>query len=203
MTTAAFLHSVKITDAPKLRRLGRKNEIVFEFAPGVNVLAGPNGSGKSSLLQFLSQDYHDGVKIRAKKGGTRFFDFEKQNPRTQELCTVPAGAYGFSLLARMQLAGSHGQVTSTILQVIAKEPTAALYFLDEPEQALDTKQIEALASSLIALGQAGGQAVLATHHPRLILEPSFHVIELRRGYVTRTAKHALTVGQLAETRLRR
>ena len=185
--------------------MGRKDETVFEFARGVNILAGPNGSGKSSLLQFISEGNSDrkSVEVRVKKGRVRLFDFEKQNPRTLDPTAGPTGMYGYGILAHMGMAGSHGQITSRLLKIITMEPTEILYLLDEPEQALDSKQIEILAGSLIALAKAGGQVVLATHYPRLILEPSFHVVELRRGYTTRIAKHALAVGQLAEARLRR
>lgn len=136
----------------------------LSFDPGYNVLIGPNGSGKSSILFAIVQCK------RCAKGLTgrpeyRFFDAEKQNPRTQ--------SYLENLFQVQAMFRSHGQ---TMQAVWANFPQTNILILDEPETALDIDGIFVLRDKLLMWE---GQVIIASHNPILWLG---NCMELEEGY---------------------
>lgn len=175
-----MLHFIKV-DKNNLKRLGMKKDI-FTFTPGVNVLVGNNGCGKSSLIEFMTKN-PKGIEVIADPCQYRFFDFEKNNPRVLDPYQGNENLFVFNTASRMGINGSHGQLTKKIIKVIKKEPTEYIYIMDEPEQGLDFNGINELVDILINYINKGGQAIIATHSPKIILNRNFNIIELTPNYV--------------------
>jgi predicted ATPase len=163
----------------------------YEFKPGINLLVGANGSGKSSLLHALRPKNMDAKLCdleldRSKVAHPRllFFDFEKDNPRTKSLTLLQAdGLENFSRFSALFESKflSHGESSRKLLRSLAAETKAEdIVVLDEPEQALDFEGLQLLKAVLAELPTP--QVIIATHSPFLILEPSYHAIELTPGY---------------------
>jgi len=166
---------------------GKVKERTFTFQPGVNVLVGSNGSGKSTILEVLkshamergSNDYVKSSELTFVTGkeqsNLRLFDFERQNPRTQDSI---GDCGGFQVASFFQ---SHGetnrQLTKGLLET--KDIDDAIVVLDEPDQALDFDGVFALFRQLEHC--KARQVLVSVHHPLLVLS-NFTAIELVAGY---------------------
>jgi len=167
------IKSVEITSTAMKKRIKKRK---LQFKPGPNVIIGPNGSGKSSLLEVIM----DFEKKRTSDciitfiPGTYYaFDFEKQNPRKSQHFTTGLDIYSRFL--------SHGESNKAIIGMLkGGEAKDAMFFLDEPEQALDIDGIEQLLS--IVETSESSQILIVTHHPHIITHPMFNVVELEKGY---------------------
>jgi predicted ATPase len=187
----ACVHTVRVWDERWLKRFGGPDEGKksrrFDFKPGVNLIVGPNGSGKSSLLELIWNNI--AVKRKDRRGMAMFcdpglfrrFDFEKDNPRgrTEGLMMMELSAIQMHFASTSH---SHGETTAKLLEMLARDQQRHFraYLFDEPEQALDPVGLMVLRQQLLHTGAR--QVILATHALPLILEPSFHVVELRLGY---------------------
>jgi len=193
---AGSLQIVTIEIGSYLKRLGRRKPVTFQFEPGVNVLAGPNGCGKSSLIEAIFGNAEmkrteppQGVTVESTKGTYFAFDFEKDNPRTKDPHFQPPSMFGFALSAHLGTAGSHGQITLGLSQHLREHAGEALFVLDEPDQALDFESTAALVEIMKEAANSGSQVIAAAHHPLILLEPSFNVIEMKRGYLAGVRQH--------------
>lgn len=174
----------------------------LRFEPGVNLLIGPNGSGKSTVIECLKREVLVAKKkdrwgydekdqkryatwyIEGPPMPIFYFDFEKDNPRVGDIGSLD----DITAFKRMSMkwtyeSKSHGQFTRDVLKELeekaSKDGRTAFVVMDEPEQALDLDNLRALHRILTTVPM---QAVVATHCPFLIADPSFNCIETRPGY---------------------
>lgn len=190
------------------QRVGKTRWTVW-FEPGVNLLVGPNGSGKSTVIECLRKEVL--VKEKKDKWGTKlrdqkrhatwhlypggedlhilYFDFEKDNPRVGESGSLMDLASFRRMDMKWRYAmKSHGQFTRDVLAEFeekrAKTKGRVFVVMDEPEQALDLDGLRKLHASLT--GKKGRhpvtQAIIATHHPFLMADAAFNIIETDPGY---------------------
>lgn len=193
----ACVRIVRVWEKHWLKRLsgpdeGKKSRR-FDFQPGVNLIIGPNGSGKSSLIELIWGNI--AVKRRDRRGMAMFcdpgmfrkFDFERDNPRgrTEGLMMMEFSAIQMHFASQCH---SHGETTAKLLEMLMRDKQRSFrgYIFDEPEQALDPVGLMVLRQQL--LHTSARQVIIATHALPLILEPSFHVVEMRPGY-----RHELAV----------
>jgi predicted ATPase len=164
--------SVKISGEMKDRI--NKEEIFFK--PGPNVIIGENGSGKSSLFQVLlqpSKEIKETCKVDSIAGTYYAFDFEKDNPRKKGFISEMS-----HITSRFV---SHGQSNQAIIKCMTQDDAKnCMFFLDEPEQALDINGLKLLISTVEK--SKASQILIITHHPFIILNPIFNVIELTDEY---------------------
>ncbi len=175
------------TPSDKCRDRLATKQAEFSFYQGVTLLIGANGSGKSSLLRAMRPKTASGKFEVSEDDSVKYglyFDFEKDNPRTSsfELLTAKGEMSFARMFARLDSEfDSHGETQRKILKTLARDATPEhLVLLDEPEQALDYEGLVLLKQTLREL--TSPYVVVATHSPYLILNPSFHVIELTTGY---------------------
>jgi predicted ATPase len=163
----------------------KKNKLIFK--PGPNVIIGPNGSGKSTLFSLLtskSDNIKDVCNIDCIAGDYYCFDFEKDNPRKREYIKN-----GFDVGSRMM---SHGEVNKLIIKKMnTSDVNNVLFLLDEPEQALDMDGLRELLE-IIKTSNAK-QILINTHHPFLILDKIFNVVELEDGYFDKIANFIVDI----------
>ena len=165
---------IKVVIAGEIKK--RIKEDIIHFKPGINLIIGENGCGKSSLFKLLthpSEEEKEVCKVDSIIGTYYLFDFEKDNPRkSSSITTMP------QITSRLM---SHGESNKAIIQLMAKEESKnCMFFMDEPEQALDIKGIKMLLK--IIKSSKALQINIITHHPYLILDPMFNIIELSEGY---------------------
>lgn len=172
----------------------------FHFKEGVNILCGPNGSGKSTLLEAIEGCAGKGnerpTKIKAElvdydPGPFKKFDFEKDNPRCQNI--VEAGGFAQFAFGMRAKFSSHGETTRELLRQLMDGFERACVLIDEPEQALDMQGLHKLVEQLKA--SKARQIIIASHSPNLILDPGFNVVELEEGYRTKVGLNTLALGK--------
>ena len=180
----------KLTPTGIKSRLSHPQES-YEFKAGVNLLVGQNGCGKSSLL-YAMRPRHAAEKLctyeldrsKVKQVSLLWLDFEKDNPRTKSMFDREIdGQDNFSrtVASFHSKFMSHGESSRMLLRTLEQEVTEEnLVILDEPEQALDFAGLQELKRVLARLPVQ--QVIIATHSPWLILEPSYHVVELTPNY---------------------
>lgn len=173
MSSKTLIKKVKILDEAYKKRIAT-HELTFE--PGPNLLIGSNGSGKSTLLSMLTKRVKVDSKsmyVESNSGTFYSFDFEKDNPR------ISAQVNG--LIDVVSRFNSHGETVIAILdRLISEEVENSLIFMDEPEQALDVEAINSFID--IVTKSSASQMIIATHHPLLILNPVFNIVEMTPGY---------------------
>ncbi len=140
----------------------------MSFRQGVNLLVGDQGCGKSTLFQVIRSMAagkciadagilaEDGTKVVS-------YDFEKENPRTQDMRTSKR-PFMFDLACHKH---SHGQAINALLAGIDKESGITL-LMDEPDMALSIRSIAALVGKIRQSVKAKCQIIAAVHNPLLI-----------------------------------
>jgi len=143
---------------------------VFTFVEGINLIVGENGSGKSMLLKSIlgNGKVHGGqVAKMVGSGSYKFFDTEKDNPRTKDPNLMADSMYGFAIGSRLMM--SHGETMKPILTGFEKDKAFennTLVMIDEPEMALSFKtQLVVAKSWANAVQKKNLQFVVATHSP--------------------------------------
>ena len=178
--------SVQLTER-YAERVGATDERTITFESGINLLVGPNGSGKSTVIEAMmnaTEGHESGAGNKGVVVATsgrisgHFFDFEKGNLRTK--ATMSQGDLFFVQLGSKMR--SHGEMNRFVARGLLDERKVegGAVFLDEPDQALDFDGVVQLVSWLRDCKAA--QAIVAVHHPLLVLQPDFNVIEMREGY---------------------
>lgn len=187
------LHSITFGNDNWGKRLATGPRTFTFPAQGVTVLCGPNGTGKSTILASIKdgpiKPGHSFVFAEVNKTddvGVIKFDFERDSPRSDP------GTFG-GMAARHK---SHGQISGQVLTAltdglaVVPETKPLLFVFDEPEQAFDVDGLERLHAWLMTLAnRPRTQVIIATHSPFLILEPTFHVIEMVPGYQAKVQEH--------------
>jgi predicted ATPase len=129
-----------------------------EFKDGVNVLVGENGSGKSSIIHLITGDSDKSLfSLVADKVSFRFFDTEKQNPRTLNPELQPD--YGFALASRF---GSHGEAMFPVLMA-SKDFKDTILFVDEPEAGISLTNQMKIFKCFKSIIKNNCQVILTTH----------------------------------------
>ena len=143
------------------------------FRPGMNLLVGDQGCGKSSLLLALRsgsecKDDHQARAVRDKVDivyspcASRFFDFEKDNPRT-----LPS--FGKNVQFQIgSMSKSHGETAWAILESLEGLSAGDVLMVDEPDSALSPRSVKKLVQAFKSLIDKGVQIVAAVHNPYLI-----------------------------------
>ena len=139
------------------------------FVPGVNLLVGDQGCGKSSLLKAIQEG---GSPTKSRKGPqvqiqcttchSKFFDFEKDNPRIQ-------ASFGSDVRAQVgAMFSSHGETNRAILKCLDDVKAGELVMMDEPDTALSLRSCKMLVQKFVTLAERGAQIIAAVHNPWVI-----------------------------------
>lgn len=173
-----MLHKLRFNQAFRCFKQGE----IFEFRPGVNLLVGDQGAGKSTMFQVIVSCSRGKKPIAdvgtlADEGTSLFsFDFEKENPRMQDMRTNSRPCT-FNVATRFS---SHGQTVNAIVAEIDKQRDTTL-LMDEPDMALSVRSVAVLAEKFRRSAEAGNQLIAAVHNPLLIQAfPEVYSIEHRR-----------------------
>lgn len=130
----------------------------IDFKDGINVLVGENGSGKSSTIHLITGDSDKNLfSLEADKISFRFFDTEKQNPRTLNPELQPN--YGFALASRF---GSHGEAMLPVLMA-SKDFKDTILFVDEPEAGISLTNQKKIFNCFKDIVKNNCQIILTTH----------------------------------------
>ena len=158
-----------ITFAEKWRCFEEGDSVTF--VPGVNLLVGDQGSGKSSLLKAIQAG---GASAKNAQGPqvqlcctpcrTKFFDFEKDNPRTKAY-------FGSDIRAQVgAMFSSHGETNRAIIKGLDGLEAGDLVMMDEPDTALSLRSCKMLVQKFVTLAERGIQIIAAVHNPWVILK---------------------------------
>lgn len=158
-------------------RVFRKGE-VYAFQGGVNLLVGDQGCGKSSMLGLLARP--DPRIIHVDTGPdslrTKFFDFERDNPRIREFSNDPV-KFKISLASKWS---SHGEFVNRIVDSI-NDLDADVVLMDEPDMALSIRSMNRLVKVL----KACTKTVIASAHNPILINAFEIVLSLEhKGWVT-------------------
>jgi len=149
---------------------------VFEFNPGINLLAGDQGCGKSSLLTllknegFLNEFKNDMVATVVAPPGTQtyYMDFEKGSIRSMD--ADMAAARGIALGAVVaNMWSSHGESVRATLKQMPKAKGAVI-LNDEPDMALSIRSIKLLYSWLQEHVKSYKQQIIVSCHNPYLME---------------------------------
>ena len=149
------------------------------FEKGINVLVGPNGSGKSTILKAIDscsecrKEFHTETSFH-------YFDCTTMNPANPN--SPVRSAKDFVLRIR-SLFSSHGEIMKAALTSLPVRKGDCL-LIDEPEAGQDLEGILRLREGFAAVCAAGGQVVVASHHP--VFWRDVNLIELVPGYAAST-----------------
>lgn len=172
-----MFHSIEFTEEWRCFKAGDR----FEFRPGVNLLVGDQGSGKSSLIGAIRgvglkdtpgkfEHLKETTIAKADACRTYFFDFEKDNVRTQS---------HFVKNIMFQVASmhkSHGETNIAMLNSL-KEADDCLVMMDEPDMALSIRTCALLVKRFKELESRGSQVIAAVHNP-IVIEAFDEVLSL-------------------------
>jgi predicted ATPase len=139
------------------------------FVPGVNLLVGDQGCGKSSMLKAIQAG---GASAKNAQGPevqlcctpcrSKFFDFEKDNPRTKAY-------FGSDIRAQVgAMFSSHGETNRAIIKGLDGLEPGDLVMMDEPDTALSLRSCRMLVQKFVTLADQGVQIIAAVHNPWLI-----------------------------------
>lgn len=181
-----MLSSVKLLNKNLVGRCGGRE--LFNFKPGINILAGPNGSGKSTLLRAIMKSSN------STRLSTNVAHIEISDPRfpmpllyhsSEEVVKSEDTNKGSNLLSLQANAESHGQTLSKYLIGLENLIDPSIVLIDEPETALDLDHLLGFAETLQAKVAEGMQFVIATHHPVLWMmdNVNFLIFGSNRKYV--------------------
>lgn len=153
--------SIQITFLQDYRVFKKRETYMFQDGQ-VNLLVGDQGCGKSSLLDLLAKP--DPRIIQVDTGPsqlrTRFFDFERDNPRIRDYGNDPI-KFKVSIVAKFS---SHGEFVNSIVRSISKLDTDVV-LMDEPDMALSIRSMNRLAQALKACPTT---IIASAHNPILI-----------------------------------
>lgn len=159
-----------------------KKDTSFEIHPGVNLLVGDQGTGKSSLIELLinKNRFDKTVELDCSSPmEVRFFDFEKDNPRTRG--SFPARQELFKPHLAAQLS-SHGEtvisVIKSVYNTVGNDDEKYIILMDEPDMALSIRSIYKLRDIFRDLVDAKGVQILASVHNPLLIASFPEVLSL-------------------------
>ncbi|WP_415913287.1 AAA family ATPase [Neptuniibacter sp. QD37_11] len=164
-----MLTKATITDEQYTSRVQREDKSMT-FTPGVNVIVGNNGSGKSTIYDLLS-DRTSGEKRECLDLETQGLGFTVCRMKMQEqgLATDMQLANGAQFMSgAMARFESHGENLWRSLELCTEFKDGSVIIIDEPEQALDFKNLLKLRDNLLA-NKHRLQFIIATHNPILML----------------------------------
>lgn len=146
-----------------------KKDETITFRPGLNLLVGEQGCGKSSVLSVIKENGKAYGKMvisyKADETKTRYFDFEKNNLRTQS-ALLEGDAIHLQISA---MYWSHGETNKKLLGFLAAKETKGMTFLlDEPDMALSIRSCYHLVDLFTVAVKNGCQILAAVHNPILI-----------------------------------
>lgn len=188
-----MLRTLKITDSHALYkrlRFAAEKEVTLSFSPGVNIISGVNGAGKSTLFAILHEalfiQEQPGVSVESASVPHYFFSMKDLDAKTMMREAPDHQRYDPRFISTWMERGaqSHGQMNfSTLEDVIylLEQDEPVVIFIDEPELALDAKNLVKLAKVLKRVTKAAApkvQCVINSHHPFLLLDDTFNHIEL-------------------------
>jgi predicted ATPase len=116
-------------------------------------------------------------------GPIGWYDFERDNVRTKS-------SFGenvfFEVAARF---ASHGEVVRSVLSSLGHDDGLTedyVFLLDEPDQALDFAGVRDLI--VVLWEMKPGQIIVAAHHPLVLFERKFNVVEMAPGFLAGVRK---------------
>ena len=168
--TLCLTHASRVKGLPKIN-----------FSPGINALTGPNGSGKSTILRAI----HKCKSCSMQTEGTQshlYYNAETMNPQLEQFFS---GDMRNMILRTRALFSSHGEIMKDALTTIPIHKGETL-LVDEPETGQDIDGIQRIRKGFDAIIKEGGQVIMATHHPLLLLNTN--IIELVPNYVEKMHK---------------
>ena len=157
----------------------------FNFIPGVNLIVGEQGTGKSTFISsvvVLTQTIRvprfdqlaDTLKIDADNSELLSFDFERGNPRTQELQSME------SIMGQFM---SHGEFNGKVIANLeSRLAPGTVVLMDEPDMAMSIRSCRKIAEIFKSLVKKYNcQIIAAVHNFVLIREfPTVLSFEHRR-----------------------
>lgn len=94
---------------------------------------------------------------------------------------------------------SHGESNKQIIKMmLEKEAENCIFFLDEPEQALDIDGLKMLLETIKK--SKASQTIVITHHPFIILDSIFNVVEMSEGYYDKIIKFNYEICEMMSIR---
>ena len=133
-------------------------------------------AGKSTILRAI--DSCDRCEVeRERAQGVHYFNAEMMNPHNP--ANSAGDLHGMILRSRGVFA-SHGEIMKSALASIPLRKGETL-LVDEPEAGQDMEGVRRIRRGLDSLCRKGGQAIVASHHPAMMV--SAHLIELAPGYL--------------------
>lgn len=169
-------------------KLDINESLKLNFLSGINVVIGENGVGKTSLIKSIRERLMEspemkGISFKLKKNNEKqnvyFFLSEDNNARLNLSEVSPFEEnYAYKIAHwynRKEL--SSGQNTFEFLEdAISLSEKARIIFFDEPEQALDAIHLLKF-KNLIEKISKDVQIIIISHHPALILDKNYNIVE--------------------------
>lgn len=132
---------------------------VFDFEP-LTILVGDQGCGKSTILSLIGKaddrQTKEIIKITAGKIETRYFDYEKHNPRMS--------SYVESVLDVATRFASHGEFVRALNDSMV-EQEGVCWMMDEPDGNLSIRSCLTLANQFKAAVAKKSQVIASIHSP--------------------------------------